>query len=519
AADAESEKRHPAIVLLRDIEVYDQTTPFSRFYEVVKAKRSEGFPILILATAVSNSTAEYKQRTFAMDKVWEGLCLNSSKLVNISPRRTKRSEQAIQQSIEQNMPLERWRQLRRALRHALEPEITSEVFLPQTEWPISGTAELKQTVDDWDDAMAARFIRQICTRARRTSALTLGDITEVLERTSRNMAIFAKSNDDESALEDSKDEMGSKRRLLLDRISPQCSDDEKEFFDCVIDVADSFTATTQSIRVDSDLFDSLEQLLSLRVHKSYGLLAQESINGAVLYGPPGTGKTHLARVVAKSIGTNLIVATPADIQSCWVGETEKRIKLLFSLASKLTPSIIFLDEGDALFTRRQAGDKDWTRKAMSQFLTEMDGLCKQDQPPFLLVATNRPGDMDDAVCRRLPHMLHVGMPSSEDRRAILDIYLKEEQVGDVDLDALAATGTRGFSGSDIRTLCIQAAMAAQREIDLARRKGPEENIDEAPRRVITMSHFKTALSRTRPCVTRESLLEIQKFESQQRKAR
>lgn len=238
AADAELEKRHPVIVLLRDIEGYEQATPFSRFYEVVKARRSEGFPILILATAVSSSTAEYKQRTFVMDRVWEGLCLNSSKIVNISPRRTKWSVEAIRRNIEHARPLERWRQLRRALRHTLEPEITRDIFLPQTEWPISGTAELKQTVEDWDDAMAARVIRQICTRARRMSTLALGDITEVLARTSRNMAIFNESNDDESALEDNKDDMRSKRLLLLDSISPQCSDDEKEFFDCVIDMGE-----------------------------------------------------------------------------------------------------------------------------------------------------------------------------------------------------------------------------------------------------------------------------------------
>lgn len=155
-----------------------------------------------------------------MDRVWEGLCLNSSKIVNISPRRTKRSVEAIQRNIEHTRPLERWRQLRRALRHSLEPEITRDIFLLQTEWPISGTAELKQTVEDWNDAMAARVIRQICTRTRRTSTLALGDIAEVLARTSRNMAIFNKSHNDESALEDSKDDMRSKRLLLLDSISP-----------------------------------------------------------------------------------------------------------------------------------------------------------------------------------------------------------------------------------------------------------------------------------------------------------
>jgi SpoVK/Ycf46/Vps4 family AAA+-type ATPase len=171
-------------------------------------------------------------------------------------------------------------------------------------------------------------------------------------------------------------------------------------------------------------------------------------------------------------------------------------------------------------------------------LSEMDGLSKRKGAPFLFIATNRPGDIDDAVCRRLPHSLHIGLPNVEDRKAIFGIYLKEEQVaGDVNVAELAER-TKGFSGSDVRTLCVQAALAAERELeDAARRREGEKKYEErkdeeekkveetdekkgeGPNRLITKAHFERALSVTRPTVTREALLEIQKFAAQQRKAR
>lgn len=285
---------------------------------------------------------------------------------------------------------------------------------------------------------------------------------------------------------------------------------------------------------------SLSQLLRMKTKTHYGLLASESINGAILYGPPGTGKTHLARIMAKECGTTLLVVTPADIQNCYVGETEKRIKAMFSLAAKLAPCTIFIDEGDSVFKARGQNDRDWTRKAMSQFLSEMDGLSKKKGSPFLFIATNRPGDLDDAVCRRLPHAIHVGLPNVEDRKAIFEIYLKEEKVADDVNVAELAERTKGFSGSDVRTLCVQAALAAERDIEEAAMKKEQEKEnektegeeekgekeedkekkdEEEPKRLITKAHFEAALSVTRPTVTREALLEIQKFAALQKKAR
>ncbi|KAF9878134.1 hypothetical protein CkaCkLH20_04172 [Colletotrichum karsti] len=100
------------------------------------------------------------------------------------------------------------------------------------------------------------------------------------------------------------------------------------------------------------------------------LLRQSRINGALLYGPPGTGKTHLARVLAHEYGAVMINVSAADIESKWVGESEKTIKALFNLAAKLSPSIIFIDEADAMFRKRQTKDTAWSRSFLNIFTTE-----------------------------------------------------------------------------------------------------------------------------------------------------
>ncbi|KLU90781.1 ATPase family AAA domain-containing protein 1 [Magnaporthiopsis poae ATCC 64411] len=544
--DASPTKPRPLIVLFRNVEDVGKQTPLQRLVEGVnKVRRETGLPVVIVGTAVAESTSEFKG-SMGISKAWDGLGLDDSTVVNVSPRNTKRASVALKQHGARTRPRVKWRLLRRAIRVTLDEHPTVKVDALYPSGPASGESTVdeledeqrRQTLADWDDALSARVVRQVCARAVRAGAVTPADVFDVMERVLKNQAIMDRMNDagdDEFVGEDddsAEEEVGaggpvkkSKVKTLLDSIVDSCSDAEKEYFDCVVDTV-AVSSAAQDIHMDQALMDSLKQLLSLRTSKPYGLLAKEAVNGAILYGPPGTGKTHLARVVAASSGTNLIVATPADIQNMWVGETEKRIKALFSLGSKLAPCVIFLDEGDSVFGRRQSRDRDWQRKAMSQFLMEMDGLVSRKKAPFLMVATNRPGDIDEAVCRRLPHTLHIGMPTTAGRRAILDIYLKDEKLDEkLDLDEVAADSmTKGFSGSDIRTLCVQAAMAAHKALEADNKAkadeggGEPDNAEDksgTQKRVIKMEHFKIALERTRPSVTRESLIEIERFTGQQ----
>ncbi|KAH8843154.1 hypothetical protein MCOR27_008876 [Pyricularia oryzae] len=541
AKDAKSSTKHrPLIIVFRGVDCLGKMTPLQRLANGINdARRDEGRPIILIGTAVSNSTADNKP-TDGISKVWDGLEIYESCIVNLAPRNTRRAAEALKQNSARAKPKNKWRVLRRSVRVTLDhhPSVSTAALYPSG--PPSGEQvvnevedeERRQMLANWDDKLSERVVRQVSARAVKTGAVAPSDIFDVMQRVMRNKAIFDKMNDadddeyvnEEGDSEECAVQVGgpakkSKVKPLLESITASCSDAEKEYFECVVDT-DAVSSDAQDIHMDQSLIDSLKQLLDLRQTKPYGILAKEAVNGAILYGPPGTGKTHLARVVAASAGTNLIVATPADIQNMWVGETEKRIKALFSLGVKLAPCVIFLDEGDSVFGKRSGLDHDWQRKAMSQFLMEMDGLVSRKKAPFLMVATNRPGDIDDAVCRRLPHSLHIGMPTAAGRRAILDIYLKDEKLdAALDLEEVASDRmTKGFSGSDIRTLCVQAAMVAHKELMAERRKkdgeGEEDAAGGSQKRVITLEHFKKALERTRPSVTRESLMEIERFTGQ-----
>jgi SpoVK/Ycf46/Vps4 family AAA+-type ATPase len=159
---------------------------------------------------------------------------------------------------------------------------------------------------------------------------------------------------------------------------------------------------------------------------AYGVLKKGRINGALLYGPPGTGKTHLARVLARESNAVMIHASGAELVSKWVGETEKLIKGLFNLGRMVSPSIIFIDEADALFRARGSDDRDHERSRMSQLLNETDGLKRAANPPFVLLATNFPHQLDNAVLRRVPGRLYIGLPSAPARKRIFSICLTEE---------------------------------------------------------------------------------------------
>lgn len=187
--------------------------------------------------------------------------------------------------------------------------------------------------------------------------------------------------------------------------------------------------------------------------------------GVLLFGPPGTGKTMLAKAVATESGANFMNISMSSITSKWFGDGEKYTKAIFTLASRLSPCVVFIDEVDSFLGKRRKGmEHEETRKIKNEFMTLWDGLkSKENERVLIMAATNRPFDLDEAVLRRLPRRLLVDLPSYESRKKILKVILAKETLNpDVDIHELA-TLTEGFSGSDIKNLCVEAAHEPIRE--------------------------------------------------------
>jgi hypothetical protein len=267
--------------------------------------------------------------------------------------------------------------------------------------------------------------------------------------------------------------------------------------------------TWADIELDEEVTRAITQMVALTMsdrQEAYGILKTGRIGGALLYGPPGTGKTQLARVLARETRNKAVMihASMADIQEKWVGETEKIIKAIFNLGRMLYPSIIFIDEADALFKARGDDDRGYERNRISQLLAETDGMARASagKTPFLLLATNFPHQLDNAILRRVPGRLFIGMPSFDSRERIFGISLRNELLHeDLDLRELA-TRTRGYTGSDIQTVCIQAALICEDELDKQ---------DGTMKRVLRDTHFQQALRRSGPSVSRKLLGYIKEF--------
>ncbi|KAL6524468.1 hypothetical protein OROHE_016139 [Orobanche hederae] len=188
--------------------------------------------------------------------------------------------------------------------------------------------------------------------------------------------------------------------------------------------------------------------------------------GILLFGPPGTGKTLLAKALATEAGANFISITGSTLTSKWFGDAEKLTRALFSFASKLAPVIIFVDEVDSLLgARGGAFEHEATRRMRNEFMAAWDGLRSKDSQRILILgATNRPFDLDDAVIRRLPRRIYVDLPDAENRLKILNIILARENLESGFPFEQLANSTDGYSGSDLKNLCIAAAYRPVQEL-------------------------------------------------------
>jgi len=200
--------------------------------------------------------------------------------------------------------------------------------------------------------------------------------------------------------------------------------------------------------------------------------------GVLLYGPPGTGKTMLAKSLAKHSGCYFLNITASSIMSKWLGDANRLVRAIFSLASKLQPCIIFIDEVDAMLGKRgMSYEHEASLQVKTEFMQLWDGMeSAKDQRIVVMGATNRPWCVDEAVLRRFSIQHEVGLPNAAQRVAILHSYLTRHnsELGGkaVDPELLSTSSgspsksietigarTEGFSGSDLMELCSQAAQS------------------------------------------------------------
>jgi len=318
----------------------------------------------------------------------------------------------------------------------------------------------------------------------------------------------------------------------LRRILPEIDLDEptipKEILDRLIVQKDDFEAALREVQPsamreilvevpnvkweDIGGLEDVKQLLveavewPLRNAESFRRLGIEAPKGILLYGPPGTGKTMLAKAVANESEANFITVKGSALLSKWYGESEKRVEEIFRKARQVAPSIIFLDELDALVPVRgtAAGEPHATERIVNQLLGEMDGL-EELRGVVVIGATNRPDIIDPALLRpgRFDELILVPVPDFESRKKIFQVHLQKMPLADdVNIDELVSQ-TDQYTGADIAAMVRKAGRMALRE-DMASQK-------------VSQKHFLAALQELGPSVTPDTMKYYAKMGTELRK--
>lgn len=238
---------------------------------------------------------------------------------------------------------------------------------------------------------------------------------------------------------------------------------------------DHINVTFNSIGGLEDTKEALQELVILPLVRPE-LFSKSNLlkpaKGVLLYGPPGTGKTLLAKALAKESQACFINVRTSTLQSKWFGDAQKLVTAVFTLAWKLQPSIIFIDEIDSFLGTRKNSEHEAVTQMKTEFMTLWDGFnTDSNARVMVLAATNRPWDVDEAILRRLPRSFEVGLPNKEQRAKILGVTLQHEKLEKGfflnEMNApiwQIAERTKGYSGSDLQELCKQAAYGPVRDL-------------------------------------------------------
>ena len=231
--------------------------------------------------------------------------------------------------------------------------------------------------------------------------------------------------------------------------------------------------------------------------------------GVLIHGPPGTGKTLLAKAVANESDAHFIAINGPEIMSKYVGGSEERLREFFEEAEENAPSIIFIDEIDAIAPKREEVSGEVERRIVAQLLTLMDGL-KSRGHVVVIGATNRPDALDQALRRpgRFDREIEIGVPDKDERKEALQIHTRGMPLDEkVDLDEIAEV-THGFVGADLEALAKESAMRVLRRI-LPDIKADEEIPKEILQKMIVKkSDFKEALKEIQPSALREVFVQV-----------
>ena len=303
---------------------------------------------------------------------------------------------------------------------------------------------------------------------------------------------------------------------------------KREGFAVVPDVTWADLGALAEVREEL-LHNVLEPIAHPERYKALGL---DIPAGVLFFGPPGCGKTLLAKAVANQSGANFISVKGPELLNMYVGESESRVRQVFSRARASTPCVIFFDELDALCPKRGSGDgasggNGVSERVVNQLLTELDGL-EARKDVYIIAATNRLELIDDAMLRpgRLGKLLYVPLPSTSDRVSILSSLTRSVNIvfadgadtnastantahSGVDLSSVARDPrTEGFSGADLSALVREAGLAVMREwrekalaASTTSSNTASEVTSEPPR--IFARHFEIALQKVRPSVAKE----------------
>ncbi|KAJ4617798.1 hypothetical protein HRR85_002788 [Exophiala dermatitidis] len=538
-----------AILHVKDLEAIQETSIGNQFlqelYRQVAKRRRSGTPLLLVGTDSAREDQEpfttqriTDTQTGERDEISHNIILTpvlpntTSKLALLHDRKQRIATINMRHlwemmryrkpSVFAHLEPGFWRRdffnhVTKSDRTCLEAQVWSHSYVQRLATYIAGAAPPISNIPGITDK---KELQDSLAAVQGFSEPVISAATAHLHHSDKTKTRWAEKQEKEMKVE-TPERQKPKEDARLAAIRASASKYEKRLMGGIIE-AKNINTTFNDVHMPVETIDTLQTLTTLSLIRpdafKYGVLASDKIPGLLLYGPPGTGKTLAAKAVAKESGATMLEVSAADINDMYVGEGEKNVKALFSLAKKLSPCVIFLDEADAMFSARSnQGRRVSHRELLNQFLKEWDGMSNDSGSAFIMVATNRPMDLDDAVLRRLPRRLLVDLPTEPDRLAILKIHLRHETLADdVDL-ALLAKRTPFYSGSDLKNVSVAAALNAVREEnELAKNHTGEEPYQHPERRTLSWKHFEKALEDISASISEDmsSLREIKKFDEQ-----